>query len=323
MENFEKWKRAYKAQNMSAFNHDPNGILWLKVRAISRKPQIRQFIETCGISLKSSRLCDQTKELFELLEQRADAMNLLDKYLKEKSHEWYNLKGVDEDQLKEGLHKVQSYDWGGDRNNSLDKYLVSHFVKNISSFDEVVLRQAEIADNAWRYVMASWYNNWTSYIIEAVFKRHPKVIPAVGEIKGVDFFIGDIPVDLKVSFFPKGYIDFMLKKKFGKDRSDSDELENRRNRIIAEAQADSSELMAWLYSNQGEMRFGAENRLFLILADTVAPEQSWKMKRYFELIAPKVNEYLDRFDEQSLKEVDFEFKGEKYRSLADTLFILR
>ena len=84
MENFEKWKRAYKAQNMSAFNHDPNGILWLKVRAISRKPQIRQFIETCGISLKSSRLCDQTKELFELLEQRADAMNLLDNYLKEK-----------------------------------------------------------------------------------------------------------------------------------------------------------------------------------------------------------------------------------------------
>ena len=149
------------------------------------------------------------------------------------------------------------------------------------------------------------------------------MIPAVGEIKGVDFFIRDIPVDLKVSFFPKGYIDYMLKKKFGKDRSDSKELENRRNRIIAEAQANSSDLMTWLYTNQGEMRFGAENRLFLILADTVAPEQSWKMKRHFELIAPKVNEYLDRFDGQSLKEVDFEFKGEKYRSLADTLFILR
>lgn len=323
MENFEKWKRAYKAQNMSAFNHDPNGILWLKVRAISRKPQIRQFIGTCGITLRSSSLRDQTKELFELLEQRADAMNLLDNYLKEKSHEWYKLKGVDEDQLKEGLQKVQSYDWGGDRNNSLDKYLVSHFVKNISSFDEVVLRQAEIADNAWRYVMASWYNNWTSYIIESVFKRHPKVIPAVGEIKGVDFFIGDVPVDLKVSFFPKGYIDYMLKKKFGKDRPDSEQLKNRRNQIIVEAQADSSELMTWLYSNQGEMRFGAENRLFLILTDTGDPDRSWKMKRSVDLITPKVNGYLDRFNGQSLKEVDFEFKGEKYRSLADTLFILR
>src|SRR3712207_2640747 len=77
-------------------------------------------------------------------------------------------------------------------------------------------KQSEIADNAWNYVQTSWYNNWTSYLIESLFKRHEKVISAVGEIKSVDFFITDNPIDLKVTFFPNQYMDEKLKYKLGK-----------------------------------------------------------------------------------------------------------
>lgn len=59
----------------------------------------------------------------------------------------------------------------------------------------------------------SWYNNWTSYLIESIFKHHTKVISAVGEIKSVDFFINDIPVDLKVTYFPNQYMNDKLKAK--------------------------------------------------------------------------------------------------------------
>lgn len=56
------------------------------------------------------------------------------------------------------------------------------------------------------YVQCSWYNHWTSIIIEDIFKDHPNVLPTIGLIKKVDFFIDDFPFDLKVTYFPDGYM---------------------------------------------------------------------------------------------------------------------
>ena len=81
--------------------------------------------------------------------------------------------------------------------------------------------------------------------------------------------------------------------------------------------------MTWLYANQGEMRFGAENRLFVILVDTENINQSWKMKRAFAIIEPKINDYLDHFNNKSLKEIDFTFKKNNYKALADSIFIVK
>jgi len=56
------------------------------------------------------------------------------------------------------------------------------------------------------YVLASWYNHWSSIIIEDVFKEHQRVLPAVGLIKKIDFFVNKKPFDLKVTYLPEGYI---------------------------------------------------------------------------------------------------------------------
>ena len=160
MGNFEKWDKEFRAQNLFAFNNDPNGLLWLKVRAVSRGKQIKQFLSNSGLTLTSTKISEQNVELFKLLEKRSDAKSMLDKYLQERNHEWYAEMGVDEAKLKENLYKVQYYAWGGDQNNSLDKHLVSRFVKVISDYDTLVNKRTEIADNAWNYVQTSWYNNW-------------------------------------------------------------------------------------------------------------------------------------------------------------------
>lgn len=81
--------------------------------------------------------------------------------------------------------------------------------------------------------------------------------------------------------------------------------------------------MKWLYENQGEMRFGAENRLFLILADSSDLARSWKLKRAFSIIEPKVEEYIACFSDKSLKRINFEYKKKEYTALSDTLFIVR
>ncbi|WP_044533258.1 MULTISPECIES: hypothetical protein [Bacteroides] len=361
MTNFEKWDKEFRAQNLYAFNHDINGLLWLKVRAVCRSKQIEQFIVENNITLAATKIAEQNVELFGKLEGMPNAMQLLDDYLKVKSHNWYDAMGIDEAKLKADLYKVQHYAWGGDQNNSLDKHFVSRYVKVISNYDDLVSKQTEIADNAWHYVQTSWYNNWTSYLIESLFKRHEKVISAVGEIKSVDFFIDNNPIDLKVTFFPNQYMDEKLKDKLGKKeltwlkqkakevgitvdntlsesqqmytlseklseigRTDIlDELKTKRKDVITDAQANTMELMTWLYANQGEMRFGAENRLFVILVDTTDMSQSWKMKRAFSLIEPKVNDYLNYFNANSLKEVNFTFKKDRYKSLADVVFVVK
>ena len=357
--NFDKWNREFRNQNLFAFNNDINALLWLKVRAISKKLPMEKFLKQNNIQLNSTKITEQNKELFEKLEVNIEqSLNMLDNYLRDINNEWYREMGVDEDALKSDLYQIDTYEWGGDQNNSLDKHLVSRFVKVISKYNDLQSKQTEIHANAWNYVRTSWYNNWTSYLIESIFKHHRKVISAVGEIKSVDFFIDDIPVDLKVTFFPTQYMNDKLKAKLnGKSelswlkqkakengielsRAESlsvisekigasghdeilQELRDKRKEVIADAQNNKIDLMTWLYANQGEMRFGAENRLFVVLVDSSDMSQSWKMKRAFEQIEPAVNSYLDNFTNESLSRIDFAFKGNNYSSLADVVFVVK
>lgn len=57
------------------------------------------------------------------------------------------------------------------------------------------------------------YNHWSSILIEYIFKSHPIVLPTVGQIKKVDFFINDIPFDLKVTYLPSNYVETKRKEK--------------------------------------------------------------------------------------------------------------
>lgn len=269
--------------------------------------------------------------------------------------------GVDEDKVRTALRKINAYEWGGDQNNSLDQYLVRRYVKVISDYDTLQKKAKEIQANAWNFVQTSWYNNWTSYLIESIFKKHKRVLSAIGEIKSVDFFIDNYPIDLKVTYFPNEFMEKKLKDKIGnkelawlkkeakkfniipdKNLSDAEqltflkeELENHghsniievltkhKQEIIDEACKHPEELMRWLYENQSARLFGAENRLFLVLVDTKDMKQSWKMKRAFTLIEPTVNNYLDSFNAHSLKKINFTFNQKKYTSLSNIIFIIK
>lgn len=43
MTEFEKWDKEFRNQNLSAFNNNITGLLWLKVRAVCRGKQIYQI----------------------------------------------------------------------------------------------------------------------------------------------------------------------------------------------------------------------------------------------------------------------------------------
>ena len=361
MTNFEKWDKEFRSQNLYAFNNNDNALLYLKVRAVCRGKQIKQFIDRNGIVLNSTKINDQFVELFSVIESIPDGMAMLDAYLRDRNNEWYHTMGIDEEKLKSGLRQIDSYEWGGDQENSLDQYLIRRYVKVTSDFDELKYKADAIAVNAWKFVQTSWYNNWTSYLIESMFKRHNRVLSAVGEIKSVDFFIDNNPVDLKVTYFPEAYMQNKLKEILGnseitwlkrqaksvgimpdKNLTDSkqysflkEELENHghseivgylseiRKQIVDDARKNPESLVTWLYENQSPRLFGAENRLFVVLIDLINMNQSWKMKRAFSLIEPRINQYLDSFNAKSLKKIDFTFNKKNYESLADIIFVVK
>ncbi len=215
MTNFEKWDKEFRAQNLYIFNNNESALLYLKVRAVCRSKQIKQFVEKNGINLTSTKINDQFAELYSVMENTPNGMALLDTYLRDRNNEWYHTMGVDEEKLKSGLRQIANYEWRGGQENSLDQYLVRRYIKVISDYAELSGKADAIATNAWKFVQTSWYNNWTSYLIESIFKKHRRVLSAVGEIKSVDFFIDNSPIDLKVTYFPTAYMQSKLKDALG------------------------------------------------------------------------------------------------------------
>lgn len=53
MTTFEKWDQEFRSNNLYAFNYNEEALLYLKVRAVCRGKQIKQFIDNNGINLKS------------------------------------------------------------------------------------------------------------------------------------------------------------------------------------------------------------------------------------------------------------------------------
>ncbi|GHT50945.1 hypothetical protein AGMMS49982_07230 [Bacteroidia bacterium] len=369
MQNFDYWDNLHKNEQLEAFNHDRSGLLWLKLKSIIRVELVNGFLAFSGYKTNTKKQSDNFRTLFDLLVKNVDkAHSLLDTYIRNVNKKQIN--GIDIAKLVSELYKLKHFDWGGDYQNSLDKYLVSQYVKVPNpSYDYLMSKfETEINPAVQGYVLNSWYNYWSSVLIENIFKSHPAVLPTVGKIKSVDFFINDIPFDLKVTYLPAEYIkqkrkerglpieltylkqkakvagiDFDKNAKPNnifyeitekmKDRNDTfcnqilATLKAEKLEILSEVQANPKMLAKWLYENQGEMRFGSENRLFLVLVDTDDFNNSWKLKRNIDLLKPTIVSYLDDFNSESINnlQVLFEYKNKPhgFTALTDVIFVVK
>ncbi len=369
MKDFNYWDKLHKNEELQEFSTDNIGLLWLKTKSISRKELIAEFIKINNITLQETALAKQFVELFGILSSDVTNSNqILDNFIKSENAKQVGTLNTEE--LVSELYKLKNFDWGGDYQNSLDKYLVSRYVKvQKPSYENLLLKfETEISVAVQGYVLNSWYNHWSSILIEHIFKSHTEVLPTVGQIKSVDFFINDVPFDLKVTYLPAEYIKTkrkekglpveltFLKKKATeakiifdktakpadifyeivekmKDRNDAfcldvlKTLKDEKLEILKEVQDSPKILATWLYENQGEMRFGSENRLFLVLVDTDDFTNSWKLKRNIDLLKPTILTYLDNFKTKKIEDlkIEFEFNGKTktFIALTDIIFVVK
>ena len=368
--NFEFWKKQHDSDLLEKFNNSQEGLLWLKIKSITRKSIITDFTEKYGYTLNETAIGKQFKELYKILSPNLDKSHTeLDKFIFSKNIE--QLDELDTEYLVNELYQLKHFDWGGDYQNALDKYLVKRYVKENQSYDWLKSKiDTDIHQAVQGYVLCSWYNHWSSILIEHIFKSHKIILPTIGQIKNVDFFLNGIPFDLKVTYLPTNFIKTQRKNaglkpeltflkqrarelniQFDNKESDSNlyyqltekmkdkgnnlglntlkEIKDFRLDLIKKIKTNPLLIAKNLYEEQGEMRFGAENRIFLILIDKSDFDNSWKLKRNIELLKPKIYDYLDSFSKKKIDDFKLNFykKGnpsqfpKEYKVLTDVLVI--
>jgi len=181
----------------------------------------------------------------------------------------------------------------------LDQKIQTEYVRKIVRYEDLINNvKAKLQGDVTNYVICTWFNHWTTVLIEDHISTHPKVIPTIKNIKGIDIFFDGQPFDLKVTYLPREY----------------DPIDAVRN---------PSRLAVWMYENQGAQRFGADNRLFVVLLDKDNPERSWELKRDFTLVFRKIDNFFDRESVSKKDEIIFTFKRKTYTAVTKVLMITK
>lgn len=183
-------------------------------------------------------------------------------------------------------------------------------VKNLSELEEQI--QQRLLPMVSNYVKWSWYNQWTERIIGNIFTDHEEVIPTLRRVKAVDFFIREVPFDLKLTFLPKGFIEYVEGEHGSTDVTEA----------INFALNNPQRLAKWLYENQGPVRFDNSNRMFLVLINVENLDESWRLKSAFDLVETRISEFLESREE--FYQVNYYYdKSDIYRgNYVATCFVL-
>lgn len=359
--NFQDAKRAFDNDEISLLSSTESGFRFLLLRSLSRKEYMIELAANCGEDYSSIHSSDLLKTLYENSEIRLEDVieTITSVYSRERADRIQN-----EPELLNELYSLQSFDWGGLHQNSLEKTIVDNYVKQIRNYSDLCSSIEErLMPSVRSYVLCSWYNHWTSIIIEDVFKDHSCVLPAVGLIKKIDFFIHRVPFDLKVTYLPEGFVklkrrqlnlrpELTILKRFcnakgiffanlpearliedlwnkvedhpAREATELvSELKEFRNNLVNEITDDSTELIRWLYENQGVRRFDASNRLFLILINKHNYFDSWKLKRARELLVDRIHDALSYFDCDDESKLVFSWENETYTTTSKAIVVVK
>jgi hypothetical protein len=96
---------------------------------------------------------------------------------------------------------------------------------------------------------------------------------------------------------------------------------NFRTDVVTDIERDPGGLIRWLYENQGDRRFDASNRLFLVLVDQRNYFDSWKLKRAKPLMDEKIRGYLDDCGDNPGRRIEFDWEGKRYSTVSDVLVV--
>ena len=255
-------------------------------------PNLRELAGEFGID-RAGRQGNIIDRLVEQDQARIDAF-IKRKYREKVAARRENL--ISDADLLVELGQVERIDWGVVQ-GQLDGKIQREYVRVCTRYNELLGRVREhLHGEITNYAIASWYNHWSTVLIEDHISLHDNVVPTIKNVSGVDIFFRDCPFDLKITYLPRNY-------------------------ALADALNDPAGLARWLYENQGAQRFGADNRFYVVVVDADDVEQSWQLKRNLPLLSARIDHFLNTAEVSEADELRFIFNGRIYSPLCKTLII--
>ena len=205
---FTQAVKHYNGDQINELSGTQEGYRFLLLRSLSRSGHLNLLAEQESIDISAV----DKRSIFEFIFNSAINTSKIENFIKKVFSSERATRLSNEAALISELYKMQEFNWGGLHQNSLDKTIVNNYVKKVISYDRLNEHiDNELLTSMRGYVRCSWYNHWTSIMIEDIFKEHAAVLPAVGLVKKLDFFIHKVPFDLKVTYLPEGYVKDMRK----------------------------------------------------------------------------------------------------------------
>ncbi|HLG35262.1 MAG TPA: hypothetical protein VI757_10305 [Bacteroidia bacterium] len=306
---FRVLNQAYQNNQFETILSHQHGNYFLKLRSLSRADILRELAKSANINIEDV----EGRQLFEHLFCQNIPQAAIDAFIRQIYQQERALRIQNEEQLYHHLYRINNLDSGGFHQSQVEVYIVKNYIKDISDLDVLEAKiENELNSKIRNYVLWSWYNFWTSILIEDMFKDHRDILPAVGLVKKVDFFWNDFPFDLKVTFFPEGFLRekrrernlpereiielraFARRNEIPYDRSLSDEEQfNELLNRISESQSETARTFIGVFhqtrSDIVNETIAHPNELIVWFYENQAPRRFDAANRFFLVLIDKNN----------------------------------
>lgn len=276
---------------------------FIKLKSI-KKEHLRAFCELHKVKF-STNMTEAISAVLENFDNGKISTENINSFIRKlyidiRDSEIQNTGATHEEIIKE-LNKVDEHIWGMVQGD-VDSHIQSNYVRKFYKYEEVVSAiRAGLYKSIESYALSSWFNHWSTIFLEDLINENKNVIPIIKKVKGVDIIWNEQPVDIKVTNLPKEWF---------KDGYDIDYAINN-PKIVCK----------YMYELQGAQRFGDDNRLFVIIYDKNKPAESWKIKRDYDLIKSKINDFFDQKIE--LDAINFKYGINQYLAHSKVMFIIK
>lgn len=200
---FALLNRAYNSNDFSTILRHQKGNYFLKLRSLSRVQILRQLAKSLNVNINDVH----GRQLFEYLFCQNISEQIVDDFIREIYQKERLGRLANEDYIYGQLYRLHLFNWGGFFQNAVEQTIVNNYIKKIKDYNQLINSiDHDLTPRLKNYILSSWYNHWTSVLIEDMFKDHEDILPSVGLVKKVDFFWNNFPFDLKVTYFPDGFM---------------------------------------------------------------------------------------------------------------------
>ena len=211
---YQTAKKVHSSKDYKDFNQDPT---FLFVNQFMKKGKDfdadlqKQFLQVIGCVITKKKVDEKCQEVYDWVKSN----NLLDTIIdfvrsnRDKAI-WYS----DENEVQRHIQELNSlplFLQSFNPTNSINRGVFDK-IQNVGSITKLNKVIEDVAKISTDTVYKMYFDTQTTRIIEDIFNSHDTVTPTLIDEKGVDFFINKVPLDLKITCFPKKYLKLQRKE---------------------------------------------------------------------------------------------------------------